>query len=86
MSDHDKWKCVICDHKFYSYQFLTATSPFDEEDMLYACPECRYTREPIGLCEENGCELTASCGTPFGDGDYKHHCPLHPPTNTETEK
>ena len=86
MSDSTKWKCVICDHKFYSLEFLIATSPFDEDDTLYACPECKTIREPEELCEEPGCELTASCGTPFGAGHYKRHCHLHPPINTEIDK
>ena len=80
MSDFGRWKCLECGHKFYTWQFFTATSPFDENDTLSACPECKTVQRAEELCEEHGCELTASCGTPFGAGGYKRHCHLHPPT------
>lgn len=78
MSDWDKWRCN-CGAEFYSHQMLHAPSPFDPDDTLYACPECKTVEQPEELCSEPGCKNEATCGTPFGQAGYKRHCHLHPP-------
>lgn len=79
MSDWDKWRCKECRAEFYSHEMLRADSPFDPSETLYACPHCKTVERPDELCQEPGCHLHATCGTPFGQAGYKRHCHLHPP-------
>ena len=80
--DLKRWECEFCHGECLGKDILTAPSPFDPSDTLYACPHCKATDGFTELCEEPGCEYEATCGTPFGTDDYKRHCHRHPPKAT----
>ena len=55
---------------------LTATSPFDENNILTACPECLDVNNLVGVCEVKGCTEEATCGTSTESG-YLRCCGKH---------
>jgi hypothetical protein len=83
-----KWSCQCCGHTFVDGEFLQATSPFRDDDVLIACPKCRMTEGFDELCDVEGCTQHASCGTPIKGGfvtfsgdddcdDYLRTCGKH---------
>ena len=68
-----------CGWKGDSIEQLIAPSPFDEDDMLYACPKCKTVETSIwAACDEPDCWRAATCGTPTPDG-YRNTCGDHIP-------
>jgi hypothetical protein len=80
-----KLKCRLCDKLFLDSEFLSAPSPFDPEDTLYACPQCKQVTEGFDhLCDVEGCKKLAGCGFPLPEKyqkifnkDYLHSCHEH---------
>jgi hypothetical protein len=83
-----KFRCVGCGLVHLQSERPSAPSPFDPQDILTCCPECKDTADPDHLCQEQGCVEMAGCGTPFGMSGYKFHCRNHPPSarDLQTEK
>lgn len=55
---------------------LTAPDPFNEGNVLQACPECR-DQTIIEGCDESECTEAASCGFPVEGGLYRRTCYEH---------
>lgn len=70
-----------CDWHGTDDKILRATSPFDAEETLYACPKCKTVNSVVVACDEPGCWKEATCGTPT-DNDYRRTCGKHRPTVT----
>ena len=80
MIEPDKIICNECGWRGHSADVLTATSPFDAEDVLRACPKCLSIDRFDRLCDEPGCTRTVSCGTPTSDAHrYRSTCGEHRP-------
>lgn len=83
-----KWKCKACGAVSLEGELLTAPSPFDTNDTLSGCPECKQCSEGFDLlCDDPGCSAIAGCGWPTGDnldewGGYRNTCGKHWPPNT----
>jgi len=73
--DSGRWKCVECD--WIGKDYLTAPSPFDQDDMLVACPDCKTVHSLVDLCDQFGCKLEATCGWPTKAGGYRRTCFAH---------
>jgi len=61
---------------------LTAPNPFDEGDILYACPNCKEIGSVVVCCDEPDCNQPANCGTPTkvdGQAVYRNTCSKHRP-------
>lgn len=56
---------------------LQAPDPFCDGSTLIACPKCREQTLRT-CCDEPGCTMEASCGTPT-DGGYRTTCGKHQP-------
>ena len=56
---------------------LSAPNPFEEGDVLYACPKCKGL-DLRYACDEPGCWEAVSCGTPTPQG-YRRTCDRHAP-------
>ena len=54
---------------------LSAPDPFNEGDMLYACPDCR-DQSLVLACDEPNCNQQATCGFPILNG-YRQTCSNH---------
>lgn len=65
-----KWRCECCDNIFFDNEYLTETSPFREDDILVACPKCRMNDGFEELCDIDGCNNRATCGTPTKNGCF----------------
>ena len=75
----DKWRCEYwrCAWGGTLEQALSAPDPFNEGDMMYACPKCRTTTL-VRACDIQDCNEIASCGTPVDDARrYVHVCGDH---------
>lgn len=56
---------------------LRAPDPFNEGDYLIACPKCREQTLNT-CCDEPGCNMESSCGTPTPE-KYRWTCYAHVP-------
>jgi hypothetical protein len=70
----------LCDNRHCGWigeegEMLCAPDPFNEGDMLYACPKCR-DQSLVLACDEKGCKNQATCGTPTPAG-YRRVCGNH---------
>ncbi len=70
----------LCDNRHCDWigdesEMLRAPDPFNEGDMLYACPKCR-DQSLVLACDEPGCKKQATCGTPTPEG-YRRVCGDH---------
>ena len=77
-----QWECKECGWRGLTHTFLRAANPWNGADM-YGCPQC-YEIEPfINMCDEPGCGMAATCGTPYQHGkegtDYRRTCGKHIP-------
>ena len=72
--------CTIfrCNWHGTSDEALTAISPFDEDDEIWACPKCKTVDSLRLSCDEPECWMPVDCGTPTPDG-YRHTCSKHQP-------
>jgi len=74
-----RWYCTECNWYGTIGEFLSAPNPFDENDSIIGCPNCKQVECIEAACDEPGCKKSASCGTPSGDG-YRVTCGNHKPT------
>lgn len=70
--------CKDCGWRGHNGDLLQATSPFDPEIELYACPGCKVTGEIRTACDEEGCWYQDTMGTPTSTG-YRRTCYEHAP-------
>lgn len=54
---------------------LELESPFNEDEIIYACPGCKTTREPDKVCINPGCRIVIE--NLSGRGWHMRH--YHPP-------
>jgi len=72
--------CNFCNHTMPEAAMLMAPSPFNPDETLYACPNCKQCDEGFReLCDEPGCTKDATCGWPTPDGGYRRTCAEHMP-------
>ena len=75
-----KWRCLNCESIIENGTlFLRAPNPFNPTDEVLGCPHCKAIADIAdALCDEPGCELLVTCGTPTPTG-YRHTCSKHAP-------
>lgn len=77
-----KWLCKTCGH--IMSEPLEAKNPFDLDDIIHGCPECKTVGDLFQACQYAGCENEASGGHPGVYGyryiwlcwDHSPHNPL----------
>jgi hypothetical protein len=74
-----RWRCDQCRWTGAAEEMLSAPNPFDLTETICGCPRCRTIDEFELLCDQDGCDDVASCGTPIPDG-YRQTCFQHRPT------
>ena len=74
----DKVQCDVCAWIGTDARILSAKNPFDPEDTVEGCPQCKSVNSIRRFCDEPGCTERASCGTPTKDG-YRQTCGKHAP-------
>jgi hypothetical protein len=81
---NQRWRCDYCGAVTLQPALLNAPSPFNADDILAACPNCKQC--DVGftlLCDEPGCNRDGGgCGWPTGDdadawGGYRNTCYQH---------
>lgn len=71
-----KYRCNECGDYCEDKELLVATNPFDGEEMIYGCPQCKCVNEMVRVCDHAGCRDDATCGMPT-EKVYKHLCGFH---------
>ena len=74
----DRVRCDECDWTGRINDQLKAANPFDHEDAVYGCPQCKGVDQFTMLCEVEDCYREATCGTPKDD-HYWQTCGRHAP-------
>jgi len=68
-----------CGWKGMDSELLKAKNPFEPEDTVYACPECKELEGSyFSSCDEPACWRETTCGTPTANG-YRRTCSEHMP-------
>lgn len=73
-----KVRCKECHWIGQDKELLSGINPFDTEEQIMGCPDCKSIESCEVVCDEPGCNDFASCGTPTPLG-YKHTCWKHKP-------
>lgn len=72
VKENQQWRCNGCNQVLIEPVLLTAPSPFDPNDTIVGCPNCKQCDEGFDpVCDEDGCLSYAGCGWPTGDNDDK---------------
>ena len=58
----EKWFCNECGE--IAFEHLSAPNPFDPEDTISGCPNCKEVNALIQACHHLGCNQPASGGYP----------------------
>lgn len=71
------WRCLECDVVSAEDEVLTAVSPFDADDIIWGCPECKAVNRFEMLCRRIDCSEEATVGRLCSDGAYRFTCAWH---------
>ena len=72
------WRCTECGHVHENDALLVAPNPFDPEQTLTGCPDCKEIGQFREVCQAPGCRNDATCGKPNWRGfRYAHLCGTH---------
>lgn len=74
----DKIECPECYWIGETNDVLEAPHPFITDIQTHGCPACRCIVDFRLLCDEPGCLLEATMGTPMPSG-YRNTCYNHAP-------
>ena len=77
MSTTKRWFCDSCRRDFADELLLRARSPFDSNEILAACPECKSVDTLMASCHVPGCGAPAGIGESWPGGEYRWSCHLH---------
>lgn len=69
------YRCPTCLAEFETC--LCAHNPFDPQDAVLGCPECKDVIEPSALCDEDGCDDEPSSGWLSKRDGYRRTCHEH---------
>lgn len=69
---------IRCDWRGYVGEELIAVNPFDLDEDIRGCPQCKSINTIVYACDEPGCWNRASGGEPYKDG-YRWYCYKHNP-------
>lgn len=80
-----KLQCKLCGKNLHSNEMLSAPNPFDADDILKACPDCKQITDGFDhICDIDGCKNFAGCGFPVPKKykslfpqDYLYTCHKH---------
>ena len=83
MTAPNRYRCYGCGWRGDEGDLLTAPSPFEPEDEIVACPNCKQVSDDlVRVCDEPGCWKEATMGTPTRTG-YRRTCFTHRPDKGE---
>ena len=70
--------CNDCVWRGDDLELLREENPFEKNDFLYACPNCKSIFGLRVACDEPECWNEVTCGTPTPNG-YRQTCGKHAP-------
>lgn len=71
-----RWGCTECDWNGADSELLVADNPFDADQLIHGCPDCKAVGSLESACDEPGCTRLSSCGFPTPAG-YRRTCYDH---------
>ena len=71
------WRCTECYAETARSKLLTAPNPFDPDEAIGGCPQCKSVNKLELLCSVDGCKRPCSCGWRGSDHVYRLTCGLH---------
>lgn len=71
--------CCECDAIVPLGKELAAPNPFDRDERIEGCPECREINTLVLACPWDGCTRVVSMGMRHADGVYRSTCTTHGP-------
>jgi hypothetical protein len=72
-----KCVCTDCGWRGTWETTLSAPNPFDTEDKLTGCPDCKSPETMRTACYADECWQDGSCGSVYPDGVYRWSCFKH---------
>lgn len=76
--DNDRWECGGCDSIYHITELLTALNPFNPEEEIRGCPNCKSIGDFNQICDEPGCVQVTSSGFPSKiHSIYRRTCSDH---------
>ena len=72
-----RWRCGECSEITANEALLRAANPFDPDDEISGCPECKSVSNFSLVCDFPGCNSDAGSGEPTPEGGYIHRCFQH---------
>lgn len=73
-----KLECDCCGWIGNDTEVLTASNPFEPDEMIDGCPKCHCIDTMLTVCDEPGCTNLLTEGCPYPKG-YSMKCKLHTP-------
>lgn len=74
----NRYRCKVCEWIGVYKEMLKAPSPFDVDDILKACPECKQCTGGFDhLCNVPECKEIGGCGFPTKTHGYMWTCHKH---------
>lgn len=70
--------CEECGWRGADAELLRASNPFDPDEGMVGCPDCKEPNSMVFACDEPGCWAQVSCGTSTATG-YRSTCYRHKP-------
>ena len=71
-----QWKCVECNEIIQDADVLHAPNPFNAEERLVGCPQCKAAESLLRACDRPGCTEGFTCAWADGD-EYRVTCYQH---------
>jgi len=72
-----RWRCTDCEEIVPQVSIETVRDPKPGSAREWSvCPHCRAADQWENVCDEPGCQLTATSGWPSEAG-YRRTCPKH---------
>lgn len=71
-----KFRCDECEAIHQAVDLLVAPNPFDSQDVISGCPDCKSVGQFTEICDEPECKREAGCGFPTENG-YRRTCYQH---------
>lgn len=86
MAEKNMHLCVECgwtgNHDEIDFIADPRPLPNTAPNIWLVCPKCRTPDQILPLCDEPGCKIAGTCGTPT-TGGYRWTCSKHRPDNFE---
>jgi hypothetical protein len=72
-----RFRCDVCNEVTGASDILSAENPWDSDQGIWGCPNCKSANEFTRVCDVDGCSDSVLIGSVAGDGLYHFRCMEH---------